>query len=67
MGIEYCNERSLYSAGELKSSIIYLKELQKDNAKSKTPVIKLPIKYRGDNPEIRDLSIYEDAMEKGCN
>lgn len=66
-GIEYCNGRSLYSAGELKSSIIYLNELQNEKVKRSTPVSKLPIKYRGDHPEIRDLRIYEDAMERGCN
>jgi len=64
-GLKYCSEKELYSANELKSSIIYLTQERIDNLKTKkkdsTP---LPDKYRGDKPEIRSLSAYEDAMDE---
>lgn len=61
-GLEYCTERELYSAGDLKSSVIYLDQIK---SKKDKPLIKteLPSKYRGDAPEIRDLSVYEQAMD----
>ena len=64
-GLKYCSEKELYSANELKSSIIYLTQERIDNLKTKkkdsTP---LPDKYRGDKPEIRSLSAYEVAMDE---
>ena len=61
----YCMERNLYSAGDFKSAMIYLNEL--NNAPKQTAAIKklpgLPEKYRNMSPEIRDLSVYEDAMK----
>ena len=66
-GLRYCSEKELFSAGNLKSSIIYLDEIQKDKPKNTINENKLPIKYRGDGPKIRDLSIYEDAMEMRCH
>ncbi len=65
-GLQYCSEKELYSAGELKSSIIYLSELQKEKPKIKKVESKLPEKYRGGNPETRDLSIYENAIGMRC-
>lgn len=65
-GLKYCSEKELYSAGELKSSIIYLNEIQKENSNIKKAESRLPVKYRGGNPETRDLSIYENAMGIGC-
>jgi transposase len=65
-GLQYCSEKELYSAGELKSSIIYISEIQKEKPKIKKVESKLPEKYRGGNPETRDLSIYENAIGMGC-
>jgi len=64
-GLNYCSRKELYSAGELKSSIIYLNELQSDKSICMNPANRLPENYRGNNPEIRNLSIYEDAMKRG--
>ena len=64
-GLNYCSQKELYSAGELKSSIVYLDEIQTEKPKNKKMVTKLPVSYRGNHPEIRDLSLYEDAMERG--
>lgn len=64
-GMDYCSRKELYSAGELKSSIIYLNELQAEKGKCTKSASELPATYRGNRPEIRDLSIYEDAMERG--
>jgi len=66
-GLQYCSEKELYSAGDIKSSIIYLNEIQKEKPKIKKPENKLPEKYRGNNPETRDLSIYENAIGMGCS
>ena len=63
-GLHYCTEKELYSAGDLKSSIIYLEQL-KTEPKKKENVTALPSKYRGNTPEIRDLGVYEQAMERG--
>ena len=62
-GLHYCSEKELYSAGDLKSSIIYLAQL-KTEPKKKEKLATLPSKYRGNAPEIRDLSVYEQAMER---
>ena len=60
-GLEYCINHSLYSAGELKSSIMYLNEIN-----SKSDEVKLssglPDKYHGDTTQIRDLSEYDRIM-----
>lgn len=63
-GLHYCSERELYSAGELKSSIIYLTQatIDKYNNKNRDGTA-LPDKYRGDKTELRSLSTYEDAMD----
>lgn len=62
-GLHYCSEKELYSAGDLKSSIIYLNQTKLNKRKTNTrDSTVLPEKYRGDNPEIRDLSVYEEAM-----
>jgi len=56
-------ERSLYSAGDLKSALIYLKELNNPIAiKDKINLPGLPSKYRGLSPKIRDLKLYEEVM-----
>ena len=64
-GVKYCSEKELYSANDLKSCIIYLTQeaLDKHRAKARdsTP---LPEKYRGDKPEVRSLSTYENAMDE---
>lgn len=61
--LKYCLERSLYSAGDLKSALIYLKELNNPIAiKDKINLPGLPSKYRGLSPKIRDLKLYEEVM-----
>ncbi|MDO4650582.1 MAG: IS21 family transposase [Eubacteriales bacterium] len=67
-GMQYCSEREIYSANELKSSIIYLSQemMDKHTAKTRdgTGGTGLPAKYRGDRPEVRPLSTYEEAMKE---
>ncbi len=64
-GLRYCSEKELYSAGELKSSIIYLTQDKLNTKKANTrDSTGLPTKYRGDKPKIRDLSLYEEAMNE---
>lgn len=64
-GLKYCSEKALYSAGELKSSIIYLTQETLENRRSKArDSTLLPDKYRGDKPEVRSLSAYENAMDE---
>jgi len=65
-GIHYCSEKSLYSATDLKTSIIYLTQNDLANKKvNKRDGTSLPDKYQGNRPEIRSLSVYEEAMNKG--
>ena len=64
-GLKYCAERELYSAGELRSTIIYLTQADIEKAKEKKNPMLLPEKYRGDKAEIRDLGEYEAAMDMG--
>ena len=63
-GLHYCSERELYSAGDLKSSIIYLSQEDISARKTKYTEAKLPEKYQNTSPEIRNLQEYEDAMDK---
>ena len=62
-GLKYCSEKELYSAGELKSSILYLTQetIDKHKVKSRDGTL-LPEKYRGNKTEVRPLSIYEEAL-----
>ena len=62
--LEYCTEQELYSAGDLSSATSYMSllEEEKQNNKSDGTTLRLPEKYRGGSPQIRDLSIYEEAM-----
>ena len=62
-GIQYCSDKALYSAGELKSSIIYLTQDKLDEYKvNSRDGTTLPEKYRGDKTELRSLSVYEDTL-----
>lgn len=64
-GLHYCSEKELYSAGELKSSIIYLTQDKLDKYKiNRRDGTALPDKYREDKTELRPLSIYEDALNR---
>lgn len=64
-GIAYCTDKNLYSAGELKSSIIYLEKMKESSTEKTTSTkAKLPSKYQGHSVEIRDLSVYENAMRR---
>lgn len=60
-GLNYCCEKGLYSAGDLKSSIVYLEQLKTEKEPTKLKPV-LPLKYRGNIPQKRDLSVYEFAM-----
>lgn len=61
----YCTEQELYSAGELSSAVAYMSLLEEEKQnKSGTHAVRLPEKYRGGSPQIRDLGIYEEAMER---
>jgi transposase len=61
----YCTEQELYSAGELSSATAYISLLEEEKQnKTGDRVVRLPEKYRGGSPQIRDLSIYEEAMER---
>ncbi len=64
-GLKYCCEKEMYSAGELKSSIIYLTQdtVGKKKSKNRDGTI-LPEKYRNDKTETRSLSVYEAAMDR---
>ena len=63
--LDYCNEHGLYSAGELKSAVLYVSGLEIEKKEQKrNNTIPLPEKYRGGSPEIRDLGIYEEAMRR---
>ena len=61
----YCTEQELYSAGELSSATAYMSLLEEEKQNTTGDrVVRLPEKYRGGSPQIRDLSIYEEAMER---
>ena len=63
--LAYCMEQGLYSAGELSSSTAYMSLLEEEKQnKPGGRVVRLPEKYRGGSPQIRDLSDYEKAMER---
>lgn len=62
-GLRYCSERELYSASDLKSSIIYLNQIREAKEPKKNKPT-LPSKYRGNNSQKRDLSVYEQTMER---
>lgn len=63
--LAYCMQRNLYSAGDFKSTLLYLNQL------STTPkhvpqwdaMAALPNKYKGMIPAIRNLNDYEKAMK----
>ena len=62
-GLRYCTEKELYSASDLKSSIIYLEQIFSEKTKEKKNTRPaLPNKYQGNRVEVRDLSVYEEAM-----
>jgi hypothetical protein len=61
----YCTEQELYSAGELSSAAAYMSLLEEEKQnKADNRTVRLPEKYRGGSPQIRDLGIYEEAMER---
>ena len=66
-GLKYCTERELYSAGELRSTIIYLTQADMEKAKGLNKTARLPEKYRRDRTEVRDLGEYEAAMGGAVN
>ncbi len=66
-GLKYCTEKELYSASDLKSSIIYLEQIHSEKTKAKKNTgPALPKKYQGNHVEVRDLSVYEEAMGRGA-
>lgn len=64
-GLHYCTEREMYSAADLKSTVIYFNELKADKHIKKLHTT-LPTKYCGNKPQIRDLRLYEEAMERSA-
>jgi hypothetical protein len=61
----YCTEQELYSAGDLSSAVAYISLLEEDKQNTTNGrCVRLPEKYRGGSPQIRDLCIYEKAMER---
>ena len=52
----------MFSAGELKSAVIYFDTLRNEKVIRKFNNA-LPSKYLGNKPQVRDLKVYEDAME----
>lgn len=62
--VNYCNERELYSASELRSAICFLSAKNKEDSQktSRAGAVLLPEKYRGGSPPVRELSIYETVM-----
>lgn len=62
----YCIEIESYSAGELKSAVAYIATMEEEKKYRQTVAnnVKLPDKYRGDSPPVRDLSEYEYAMKR---
>ena len=61
--LKYCTEKELYSASDLKSSIIYLEQiLSEKKEEKKCTGASLPAKYQGYQVEVRDLNVYEEAM-----
>lgn len=63
--VEYCVNRSLWSAGMFKETLEYL--AIKDNIQiNKKPVldnVSIPSKYKGLKPEVRNVSEYSDALK----
>lgn len=67
-GIEYCNEKEFYSAGELKSIVAYFSQTSPNTVNRENTgksACQLPKKYRGDKPSVRSLAVYETAMSGG--
>lgn len=63
-GLHYCSEKELYSAGGLKSTVIYFHQLKADKDIKKLYTT-LPTQYHGTKPQVEDLRIYEDAIVRG--
>lgn len=61
-GLQYCLGRDIYSATELRSTVVWMKEQQENAEIQEAPVEDLPQQYRGNIPEKRDLSIYEEVF-----
>lgn len=62
--LHYCLEKELYSAGDLKSTVIYFDTLRSEKEIKRIHAT-LPSKYLGNKPPVRDLRIYEEALEGG--
>ena len=60
----YCSDQELYSAGELSSATVYMSLLEEEKQNKDGERVRLPEKYRGGSPQIRDLRVYEEAMER---
>jgi len=58
-------QRNLYSAGDFKSTLLYLNELSTtpNCAPQWDSMAALPNKYKGMMPAIRNLSDYENVMK----
>ena len=57
--IHYCVERKLWSAGDFKQSVIYYNELTTKAERVSPPATaKIPQKYQGNSPKVRDIQEY---------
>ena len=57
--IHYCVERKLWSAGDFKQSVIYYNELTTKAERVSPPATaKIPQKYQGKSPKVRDIQEY---------
>lgn len=62
--LHYCVLKKLWSAGDFRSSMEYFKELQQEPHKAlPSEISKIPAKYRGNNPKVRDINEYKKAMK----
>lgn len=64
-GLMYCIDNQLYSAGELRSAVIYLTNTETKDSNYSRPKVSIPEKYRGTGPKVRSLDEYESAMNGG--
>ena len=62
--LNYCIEHELYSASELKSAVAFVACLEDEakNTPPRTSALKLPEEYRGGDPILPNLSVYDEAM-----
>lgn len=63
-GIEYCIERSLYSANDLRDTLEYFRQKQPEPAIRSTSI---PVKYRVVTAQERSIDTYTKIYNRGKN